>query len=212
MQARVAISLVATVVAVVACAPAGPRTTATTMSATCSTSNPGAQCNVAIREGSQYRCELGTFDVSPDMLELRGGRPVNIFWSLSAPYAFCGQDQVYLKPGVNKDTLQAYESFGSDNDDGTRGSNEAVKLLVAAGAPLDAKNQFGWMPLTIAKGTTVRWTNNDTIAHTSTSDTGVFSSGNLNAGDHFDFTFQDSGTFPYHCTIHPGMVGTVVVQ
>ena len=126
MQARVAISLVATIVAVVACAPAGPRPTATTMSATCSTSNPGAQCNVAIREGSQYRCELGTFDVSPDMLELRGGRPVNIFWSLSAPYAFCGQDQVYLKPGVNKDTLQAYESFGSDNDDGTRGSNEAV--------------------------------------------------------------------------------------
>jgi plastocyanin len=73
-------------------------------------------------------------------------------------------------------------------------------------------NAYSPNPLTIAKGTTVRWTNNDTIAHTSTSDTGVFSSGNLNAGDHFDFTFQDSGTFPYHCTIHPGMVGTVVVQ
>jgi ankyrin repeat protein len=33
-----------------------------------------------------------------------------------------------------------------------RGSNEAVKMLVNAGAQLDAKNEFGWMPLTIAKG------------------------------------------------------------
>jgi len=67
-------------------------------------------------------------------------------------------------------------------------------------------------PLTIAVGTTVRWTNDDTIPHTSTADASAWNSGNLNPGDHFDFMFAAAGTFTYHCTIHRGMVGTVVVQ
>jgi plastocyanin len=73
-------------------------------------------------------------------------------------------------------------------------------------------NAYNPSPVTIAAGTTVRWTNNDTITHTSTSNTGVWSSGNLQPGGTFDFTFQTSGTFTYHCAIHPGMTGTVVVQ
>ena len=67
-------------------------------------------------------------------------------------------------------------------------------------------------PLTVGIGTTVRWTNDDSIPHTSTSNTGLWSSGTLSAGDHFDFMFQTAGTFTYHCTIHPGMTGSVVVQ
>ena len=67
-------------------------------------------------------------------------------------------------------------------------------------------------PLTVAIGTTVRWTNDDSIPHTSTSNTGVWSSGTLSPGDHFDFMFQAAGTFTYHCTIHPGMTASVVVQ
>jgi plastocyanin len=85
-------------------------------------------------------------------------------------------------------------------------------VSIVANSRTLGSNAYKPNPLTIAKGTAVRWTNDDTIVHTSTSDTGVFSSGNVQPGDHFDFTFQDSGTFPYHCTIHPGMVGTVVVQ
>ena len=67
-------------------------------------------------------------------------------------------------------------------------------------------------PVTIAPGGTVRWTNDDTIAHTTTSNSAVWNSGNVSPGDHFDVTFTTAGTFPYHCTIHPGMVGTVTVQ
>ena len=67
-------------------------------------------------------------------------------------------------------------------------------------------------PVTISAGTMVTWTNNDTIAHNTTSDTGVFSSGSMAAGAQYSYTFANKGTFPYHCTIHPGMVGTVVVQ
>lgn len=73
---------------------------------------------------------------------------------------------------------------------------------------------FSFMPpsLTVPVGATVTWTNQDTAPHTSTSDTGVWESGALSTGQSFSFTFNQPGTFPYHCMIHPGMLGTVVVQ
>ena len=71
--------------------------------------------------------------------------------------------------------------------------------------------------VTVKVGTTVRWTNNGPSAHTTTSDMGVWNSGLLspNAGT-FEMTFSTTGTFPYHCSIHPpsvypGFVGTVTV-
>jgi plastocyanin len=66
--------------------------------------------------------------------------------------------------------------------------------------------------LTVASGTTVTWTNNDSIAHTSTSDGSGWNSGLVAPGGQFSLTLQTPGTFSYHCTIHPGMVGTVVVR
>jgi len=56
------------------------------------------------------------------------------------------------------------------------------------------------------------WTNNDTIAHTSTADGGAWNSGTIAAGGTFSRTFTAAGSFPYHCAIHPGMIGTVTVQ
>jgi plastocyanin len=64
----------------------------------------------------------------------------------------------------------------------------------------------------IAVGETVTWTNTYAEAHTSTSNAGAWNSGTVAPGGRFSFTFQNAGTFPYHCTIHPGMVGTVVVR
>ena len=94
--------------------------------ATCDTSSGAARCDVAIRPGSAYRCEIGSFDITPELLTLRGGRPVNIFWRVDAPYAFCGTDSVYLKPGLAQDYRQPFESFGADTDDGARGPNIAM--------------------------------------------------------------------------------------
>jgi plastocyanin len=54
--------------------------------------------------------------------------------------------------------------------------------------------------------------NNDTITHTATGTTGLFDSGPIAAGQQFSHTFSTVGSFAYHCTIHPGMVGTVNVQ
>jgi plastocyanin len=66
--------------------------------------------------------------------------------------------------------------------------------------------------LTVSKGTTVTWTNNDGVTHTSTSDNGVWDTGNIGGGTSKGVTFSNAGTFKYHCTIHAGMTGTIVVQ
>ena len=73
---------------------------------------------------------------------------------------------------------------------------------------------FAFSPasLTVSTGTTVTWTNNDSVTHTVTSDTGAFSSGNLDPGQTFSFTFSQAGTFAYHCSIHTSMHGTVTVN
>ena len=65
---------------------------------------------------------------------------------------------------------------------------------------------------TVTKGTTVTWTNNDYTTHTVTADDNSFSSGNLNQGDAYSYTFDSIGTFKYHCSIHTVMTGSVVVK
>jgi plastocyanin len=66
---------------------------------------------------------------------------------------------------------------------------------------------------TVAKGTVVKWINNDVSAHTVTSDDGkTFDSGNIAAGGNYSYTADTAGTFKYHCTIHgTAMAGTLVV-
>lgn len=60
-------------------------------------------------------------------------------------------------------------------------------------------------------GGTVTWKNATGVTHTVTSDTGVFSSGNLAQNATFAFTFRAEGVFAYHCAIHPSMRGQVTV-
>jgi len=74
---------------------------------------------------------------------------------------------------------------------------------------------FAFSPatLTVKAGTDVTFTNQDSVTHTVTSDTGLFDSGNLTSGKSFSFTFQTPGTYSYHCSIHTSMAhGTIIVQ
>lgn len=64
----------------------------------------------------------------------------------------------------------------------------------------------------ITKGTKVTWTNEDSLNHTVTSNDNKFGSGQLANGAKFEFTFNDAGTFAYHCSNHPSMTGQVVVK
>jgi len=74
-------------------------------------------------------------------------------------------------------------------------------------------NAYSPNPITVSVGTNVTWVNNDTVIHTATSETGLFDTGNIPAnGGQITKTFSTVGSFPYRCTIHPGMTGTVRVQ
>jgi len=74
---------------------------------------------------------------------------------------------------------------------------------------------FSFSPanITVKKGTVVTWTNNDSTTHTVTESDGQSgpNSGSLAPGGNYSFTYNIVGTFPYHCTIHPEMIGTVTV-
>jgi plastocyanin len=88
----------------------------------------------------------------------------------------------------------------------------AVSVSIVSGARLLTTTAYNPNPITVARGGKVTWTNNDTITHTATSDGGAFDSGNMAPGASFSMTFPTAGTSTYHCTLHPGMIGTVNVQ
>jgi plastocyanin len=69
---------------------------------------------------------------------------------------------------------------------------------------------FAFVPreLNVKKGTTVVFLNSDPAKHTATDDKSAWNSRDIDAGQSFTFTFQDSGAFPYHCEYH-GDVGGV---
>jgi plastocyanin len=88
----------------------------------------------------------------------------------------------------------------------------ALTVTIVPAARTLATAAFTPNPATVAAGAKLTWANTDTTTHDMISDSAIWDSGRIAPGDHFDFTFNAKGTFPYHCSIHPGMVGTVVVQ
>jgi plastocyanin len=97
----------------------------------------------------------------------------------------------------------------------------AVTALILAGCSKNepgkdevfiSMNSFSPTSLTVAVGTTIVWQNQDAVNHTVTSNTGVFDSGNMGKNDKFLYTFATAGTYPYHCKIHSGMTGTIIVE
>ena len=89
---------------------------------------------------------------------------------------------------------------------------------VAAGPPPDveiAMINYGYEPttVTIKVGDTVRWVNPTSIQHTATLE-GLFDSGPVGQGGSFTYTFEETGTFHYLCSIHGAALqsGTIIVE
>ena len=77
----------------------------------------------------------------------------------------------------------------------------------------NASNSYAPNPVSMRVGQTIAWHNADSITHTATQDISGFNTGAVAAGATSAATMMNTaGTFTYHCTIHPGMVGTVSVQ
>jgi amicyanin len=93
-------------------------------------------------------------------------------------------------------------------------NNEATNNPPASQTPEVSISNFAFSPtdITVKKGTKVTWTNNDSVAHTVTADSGKGPDSELlQNGQTYSFTFNEVGTFNYHCTPHPQMHGTVTV-
>lgn len=66
--------------------------------------------------------------------------------------------------------------------------------------------------LTVPAGTTVTWVNHDEVPHSvMSSDKRFTSSGGLDTGESYSYTFTQAGTYAYYCSLHPFMTGKVVV-
>ncbi len=75
---------------------------------------------------------------------------------------------------------------------------------------------FSFTPATttVRRGDVVVFTNHDQVEHIVTSDTGVFTAGPVSSGAQWTLATASlaPGTYHYHCSIHPSMVGTIIVQ
>jgi plastocyanin len=71
---------------------------------------------------------------------------------------------------------------------------------------------FGPAALTVEVGTTVTWVNHDDVPHTVVADDRSFKSKVIDSDETFAFTFTRPGQYGYFCSLHPHMLGKVVVK
>jgi plastocyanin len=90
---------------------------------------------------------------------------------------------------------------------------EAAVQAAASPATVTIDN-FAFAPgaLTVTAGTTVTWKNDDDSPHRIGDKDGTFKSAALDTDDTFSHTFATPGEYPYICTIHPYMVGKIIVK
>ena len=100
---------------------------------------------------------------------------------------------------------QAAQPAPSGGGSGTPAAGQAAVAM--------QNTQFQPNVLTVKVGTTVTWTNKESLQHTVTSDTGLFDSGLLSQGGTFSYTFTKAGEYSYYCTPHRGlgMTGKIIV-
>jgi plastocyanin len=118
----------------------------------------------------------------------------------------------------------------ANEPDGDNSLDDALLLLMHVigqasiencGAPVEVLLDiidFTHQSATVPVGATVTWTNQDTVPHTTTAGTppsspsGEWNSGTMSLGQTFSHEFTEAGEFPYFCTIHPDMTGTITVE
>lgn len=107
-----------------------------------------------------------------------------------------------------------HNNSSNDTMGGMNMKNTSSKSDTKAVATSSVKiSNFAFSPahITVKAGTKVTWTNEDSIAHSATSDDGKFDTGLVAQGKSGSFTFEKPGTYHYHCMPHPYMKGTVTV-
>jgi plastocyanin len=87
----------------------------------------------------------------------------------------------------------------------------AAEETIAQSVAID---NFSFTPkeITVAPGTTITWVNRDDVPHTVVSTDKKFRSKALDTDEQFSFTFTEAGTYNYFCSVHPVMIGKIIVK
>lgn len=130
------------------------------------------------------------------------GRALLLVGVLGLALGGCGDD------GGGDDSAAEGAGEGSTTTSGARDVNQGDIVVIDDFAFGDGT------PVEVEVGQLVTWRNDDSVRHTVTDDTEnpEFSSDAIQPGDTFSITFDEPGTFRYHCSIHPDrMMGELTV-
>ena len=124
--------------------------------------------------------------------------------------------------GTANATTTTTDANTLEADDDAANSEEVI-VRIPQGSSSLTDDAYIPNPVEVSVGDTVTWINDDFTTHTATSgdpgsgSTGIFGGSEDSPeiigpeGDTQSYTFDEAGEFPYYCTLHPSMVGTVVV-
>jgi plastocyanin len=111
---------------------------------------------------------------------------------------------------------------GDDSDDAGESTTTSEQPANGSGAAIGGSvavdiRDIEYIPrkITIEKGETIVWTNNDSVSHTVTKEAGAgptFDSSDINSGETYEETFDTPGEIDYICTIHPSQKGKIIVR
>lgn len=127
--------------------------------------------------------------------------------ALVAGVAACSSDDDTSDDGQD-DAEETVDDTGGESGDGADSGDGAGASEVSI-----VDFTFTPDPIEVSRGTTITWTNGDDVPHTVTG-TGEFEfdSGSIGAGESFELLIEGEGEFPYVCTIHGQMSGSVIVS
>ena len=161
-------------------------------------------------------------------MNLSGASSANTTTNASGDYTFTGlaNGNYTVTPSKTGFTFSPTSLSQTVSGSDITGENfTATSTLSAQIVPCPASGttnvsifNFAFSPLgvTIGANGIVKWTNNDTVAHTVTSGTstfdGKFDSGNLGPNATVCVQFNATGTYQYFCRLHPFMTVSVLVQ
>ena len=147
-----------------------------------------------------------TVYVYKDKIDERRGNLTTIAWQWN------GGNATKMATGNVTNTPNASATTSASSGDNTTDSS----VSIVPDASTLTTNAFSPNPIQVSVGTTVTWTNNDEEVHTVNAGENPTPSGlfdfYISPGGTSEYTFTESGEYPYFCILHPNMVGTVLVS
>jgi len=124
---------------------------------------------------------------------------------LTGVVSVCGCESMHQQHGGNWDSLDSGRIENAPSD--------MAKMKMDSPRQVAIDN-FSFSPaeLTVPVGEKVVWVNHDDVPHTVVSNSKLFASKAMDTDDKYEHVFAAAGTYPYFCSVHPHMTGTIVVK